>query len=77
MGEAFSPCQAARVNWRVLSASEIQYCLLRQRTGLIMRTYLIISGAASLSGSVTRTISTAVIVFEVTGQISHVLPAVV
>lgn len=34
-------------------------------------------GAAALSGSVTRTISTAVIVFEVTGQISHVLPAVV
>ncbi|CAL1547761.1 unnamed protein product [Lymnaea stagnalis] len=34
-------------------------------------------GAASLSGSVTRTVSTAVIVFEVTGQISHVLPAVI
>ncbi|CAG5129965.1 unnamed protein product, partial [Candidula unifasciata] len=34
-------------------------------------------GAASLSGSVTRTISTAVIVFEVTGQISHILPAVI
>ncbi|KAH3783886.1 hypothetical protein DPMN_161836 [Dreissena polymorpha] len=34
-------------------------------------------GAAALSGSVTRTISTAVIVFEVTGQISHVLPAVI
>ncbi|XP_041377923.1 chloride channel protein 2-like [Gigantopelta aegis] len=33
-------------------------------------------GAASLSGSVTRTISTSVIVFELTGQISHVLPAV-
>ena len=36
-----------------------------------------ILGAAALSGSVTRTISTAVIVFELTGQISHVLPAVV
>ena len=35
------------------------------------------AGAASLSGSVTRTISTSVIVFELTGQISHVLPAVV
>ncbi|KAJ8320296.1 hypothetical protein KUTeg_001883 [Tegillarca granosa] len=34
-------------------------------------------GAASMSGAVTRTISTAVIVFELTGQISHVLPAVV
>ncbi|KAK3105413.1 hypothetical protein FSP39_024702 [Pinctada imbricata] len=33
-------------------------------------------GAASFSGAVTRTISTSVIVFEVTGQISHVLPAV-
>ena len=36
-----------------------------------------LTGAASLSGSVTRTISTSVIVFELTGQISHVLPAVV
>ena len=36
-----------------------------------------VSGAAALSGSVTRTISTSVIVFELTGQISHVLPAVV
>ncbi|ESO95685.1 hypothetical protein LOTGIDRAFT_160236 [Lottia gigantea] len=34
-------------------------------------------GAASLSGSVTRTISTSVIVFELTGQINHVLPAVI
>lgn len=34
-------------------------------------------GAAALSGAVTRTISTSVIVFEVTGQISHVLPAVI
>ena len=34
-------------------------------------------GAASFSGSVTRTISTSVLVFELTGQISHVLPAVV
>jgi len=31
-------------------------------------------GAASLSGAVTHTISTAVIVFELTGQISHILP---
>lgn len=31
-------------------------------------------GAASLSGAVTHTISTAVIVFELTGQIAHILP---
>ena len=31
-------------------------------------------GAASLAGAVTHTISTAVIVFELTGQISHILP---
>ncbi|KAK2168076.1 hypothetical protein NP493_1244g00035 [Ridgeia piscesae] len=36
-----------------------------------------IVGAAALSGSVTHTISTAVIVFELTGQIAHVLPCVV
>ena len=36
-----------------------------------------IVGAAALSGSVTHTISTAVIVFELTGQIAHILPCVV
>ena len=36
-----------------------------------------IVGAAALSGSVTHTISTSVIVFELTGQIGHVLPCVV
>ena len=36
-----------------------------------------IVGAAALSGSVTHTVSTSVIVFELTGQMSHVLPCVV
>jgi chloride channel 2 len=36
-----------------------------------------IVGAAALSGSVTHTISTSVIVFELTGQMGHVLPCVV
>ena len=36
-----------------------------------------IVGAAAFSGSVTRTVSTAVIGFELTGQIGHVLPYVV
>lgn len=34
-------------------------------------------GAAALSGSVTHTISTSVIVFELTGQIHHILPVMV
>ena len=34
-------------------------------------------GAASLSGAVTHTISTSVIVFELTGQISHILPVMI
>ncbi|KAG8182992.1 hypothetical protein JTE90_027479 [Oedothorax gibbosus] len=33
-------------------------------------------GAAALSGSVTHTISTSVIVFELTGQMSHILPVI-
>lgn len=36
-----------------------------------------LEGAASFAGAVTRSISTSVMVFEMTGQISHVLPAVV
>ncbi|XP_041479346.1 chloride channel protein 2-like isoform X6 [Lytechinus variegatus] len=34
-------------------------------------------GAAALSGSVTHTISTSVIVFELTGQITHILPVMI
>ena len=36
-----------------------------------------IVGAAALAGSVTHTVSTAVIVFELTGQMGHVLPCIV
>lgn len=34
-------------------------------------------GAAAFAGGVTHTISTAIIVFEVTGQMIHILPCVV
>ncbi|GCC23196.1 hypothetical protein chiPu_0001590 [Chiloscyllium punctatum] len=34
-------------------------------------------GAAALAGAVTHTISTSVIVFELTGQISHILPVMI
>ncbi|KAA0719052.1 Chloride channel protein 2 [Triplophysa tibetana] len=36
-----------------------------------------VAGAAALSGAVTHTVSTAVIVFELTGQISHILPVMI
>lgn len=36
-----------------------------------------IVGAAALAGAVTHTISTSVIVFELTGQITHILPVMV
>eukprot|EP01134_Creolimax_fragrantissima_P001931 CFRG1931T1 len=36
-----------------------------------------IVGAAALSGSVTHTVSTSVIVFELTGQIDHILPVMI
>uniref|UniRef100_H3AE58 Chloride channel, voltage-sensitive 2b n=1 Tax=Latimeria chalumnae TaxID=7897 RepID=H3AE58_LATCH len=38
---------------------------------------VVVSGAAALSGAVTHTVSTAVIVFELTGQISHILPVMI
>ena len=34
-------------------------------------------GAAAMAGGVTHTISTSVIVFELTGQITHILPVMV
>ncbi|XP_023217752.1 chloride channel protein 2-like [Centruroides sculpturatus] len=36
-----------------------------------------VAGAAAFSGSVTHTISTSVIVFELTGQMSHILPVII
>ncbi|KAG7166664.1 Chloride channel protein 2-like 1, partial [Homarus americanus] len=36
-----------------------------------------IVGAAALAGAVTHTISTSVIVFELTGQITHILPVMI
>lgn len=35
------------------------------------------AGAAAMTGAVTHTVSTAVICFELTGQISHILPMMV
>jgi H+/Cl- antiporter ClcA len=35
------------------------------------------TGAAALAGSVTHTVSTSVIVFELTGQMQHILPVMV
>ena len=35
------------------------------------------SGAAAMAAAVTHTISTSVIVFELTGQITHILPVMV
>lgn len=34
-------------------------------------------GAAAFSGAVTHTISTTVIVFELTGQLSHIIPVII
>ncbi|KAF0046953.1 hypothetical protein F2P81_000586 [Scophthalmus maximus] len=39
--------------------------------------HIVPGGAAALSGAVTHTVSTAVIVFELTGQISHILPVMI
>ena len=39
--------------------------------------WLFLSGAAAMSGAVTHTISVSVIVFELTGQIAHILPVMV
>lgn len=36
-----------------------------------------VPGAAALAGAVTHTVSTAVIVFELTGQIAHILPVMI
>uniref|UniRef100_A0A3B5LDM3 Uncharacterized protein n=1 Tax=Xiphophorus couchianus TaxID=32473 RepID=A0A3B5LDM3_9TELE len=44
---------------------------------LIMPGAYAVAGAAALSGAVTHTVSTSVIVCELTGQISHILPMII
>lgn len=39
--------------------------------------FLFCLGAASFAGAVTHTVSTSVIVFELTGHLGHILPCVV
>lgn len=45
--------------------------------GFDVNCYIFLSGAAAMTGAVTHTVSTAVICFELTGQISHILPMMV
>lgn len=46
---------------------------------LLLSLFLLLpgKGAAALTGAVSHTVSTAVICFELTGQISHILPMMV
>ena len=53
-----------------------EFCRGDQIYGIVPGRYAVV-GAASLSGAVTHTISTSVIVIELTGQISHILPVMI
>jgi H+/Cl- antiporter ClcA len=44
--------------------------------GIVPGGYAVV-GAAALAGAVTQTISTSVIVFELTGQLHHILPVMI
>ena len=62
------------INWNCL----LQNVLLHIK--LIYFEYIggyAVVGAAALAGAVTHTISTSVIAFELTGQITHILPVMV
>lgn len=56
-------------------------CLLALHLSVLLLYWSILfsyhEGAAALTGAVTHTVSTAVICFELTGQISHILPMMV
>ena len=51
--------------------------LLSSAEGQITAGGYAVVGAAAMAAGVTRTISTAVIVFELTGQLNHMLPVLV
>lgn len=51
--------------------------LTLEKTALIHQHIPLLPGAAALTGAVSHTVSTAVICFELTGQIAHILPMMV
>lgn len=50
--------------------------MLHQHYPIIPGGYAVV-GAAAFAGSVTHTVSVGVIVFEMTGQISHLVPVMI
>ena len=60
------------------STPEVMLLLVSQPHPLIIvQLFMLCVGAAAMAGAVTHTISTSVIVFELTGQITHILPVMI
>lgn len=51
-------------------------CMNSAYSGIVPGGYAVV-GAAAMAGSVTQTISTSVIVFELTGQLHHIIPVMI
>ena len=70
---------------RLVGESIAQYCpqgirvdsTLDSGHNLVIPGGYAVAGAAAMAGAATRTISTCVIAFEMTGQMSHILPVMV
>ncbi len=56
---------------------ETKWVSWRSKTSPLQHILCFPQGAAAMTGAVTHTVSTAVICFELTGQISHILPMMV
>jgi len=71
----FTPCFALGAGVGRLMG-EIMHSMLAPAVKIVPGGYAVV-GAAALASGVTRTFSTAVIVFELTGQLNHMLPVLV
>lgn len=63
-----------RIRW---SITIIQFNHTSPLPHILYPPHCSLTGAAAMTGAVTHTVSTAVICFELTGQISHILPMMV
>ena len=76
MGEVIARQFCFEINWPLEELHTYKYFHFVSRHHIVAGGYATV-GAASFTGAVTHTISISVIVFEMTGQITHIIPILI
>ena len=76
LGEVMARQFCFEINWPLEELHTYKYFHFVSRHHIVAGGYATV-GAASFTGAVTHTISISVIVFEMTGQITHIIPILI